>query len=79
MSLENLTLITNVFLVGLVPNEEGPGLVMQISYLGKRVFLCEICASGYTDEGTAIGCEGYCRTHKTCSPQITKKAVLKPE
>jgi hypothetical protein len=54
-------------------------MVMEISHLRRKVYLCEICASGYMDETTATGCEAYCRTHKTSSPQLTKKAVLKPE
>ena len=58
---------------------ERVALVMEISYLGKRVFLCEVCASGYVDQGTASDCEDYCRVHKSCSLQITRKAVLRPE
>jgi hypothetical protein len=55
------------------------GLVMQISYLGKRVFLCEECAHGYEDEGTANECEEYCKVHGKTSPQLTRRAALKPE
>jgi hypothetical protein len=55
------------------------GLVMQISYLGKRVYLCEICAHGYTDETTANDCESYCKIHGNPSAHITKRAALNPE
>jgi len=54
-------------------------LVMEISYIGKRVFLCEICACGYKEQSMARDCEDYCRAHKNSSLQITKKAVLRPE
>jgi hypothetical protein len=54
-------------------------VVMEISYIGKRVYLCEICASGYTEQTTASDCEEYCRAHKNSSMQITKKAVVRPE
>ena len=53
-------------------------MVMEISYLGKKVFLCEVCGFGYIDETTASVCEGYCRTHNSWSLAITKKAVVKP-
>ena len=61
------------------PLGESSYMVMQISYLGRKVYLCEICASGYSDQSTAAGCEGYCRTHTTCSPELRRRAVLKPE
>jgi hypothetical protein len=60
-------------------NQGGPRLVLVISYLQKIVYLCEICGSGYADQATANSCENYCRTHKNCSPQMTKKAVLRPQ
>jgi hypothetical protein len=53
-------------------------MVMEISYLGKKVFLCEVCGFGYVQQTTARGCEDYCRTHRSWSAAITKKAVLKP-
>lgn len=58
---------------------ERVALVMEISYLGKKVFLCEVCAFGYVERSTASDCEDYCRAHKGCSLQITRKAVLRPE
>ena len=74
----DLTLITNVR-VRLIRPFGDLLMVMEISYLGRKRYLCEICASGYVDQVTAVECEGYCRTHKTNSPVITKRAVLKPE
>ncbi len=43
------------------------------------VYLCEICSFGYADRETARSCENFCRTHNSCSFEITKKAVYKPE
>ena len=54
-------------------------MVLKISYLQKIVYLCEICASGYSDESMANSCESFCKTHKSPSSQITRKAVVKPE
>jgi rubrerythrin len=54
-------------------------LVLKISYLQRTVYLCEICGFGYADDTTANSCEIYCRAHKSCSLQITKKAVLRPQ
>src|SRR3990170_3420050 len=54
-------------------------LVLAISYLQKTVYLCEICGFGYADEATANSCENFCREHKSCSLQIAKKAVVRPE
>jgi len=68
----SFTLITNV-------SVRNSPMVMQISYLGRRVYLCEICASGYSDQTTANSCESYCRTHTTCSRELKKRAILKPE
>lgn len=43
------------------------------------IFLCEECGLGYDNEATARECEAYCRTHQSCSLQITAKAVYRPE
>jgi hypothetical protein len=42
------------------------------------VFQCELCGFGYQDLDTAERCEEYCNTHGSCSPEITKKAIYKP-
>jgi hypothetical protein len=46
---------------------------------GRTVFLCDICGVGYVDRETAQECEDYCRTHNSCSIEITEKAVYHPE
>lgn len=68
------------FVLGIHVFEEGKSpVVLAISHLGKTVHLCEICGFGYADEASANSCENFCREHKSCSLQITKKAVLRPE
>ena len=52
---------------------------MEISYIGKRVYLCEVCGFGYVEEITANGCEEYCRSHKSSSAQISKRAAVIPQ
>jgi hypothetical protein len=54
-------------------------MVMEISYLGKRVFLCEFCGFGYAEEPIAVQCENYCRTHGDASSATIKRAVLRPQ
>ncbi|UCG36072.1 MAG: hypothetical protein JSV64_05440 [Candidatus Bathyarchaeota archaeon] len=44
----------------------------------KTLFLCEECGLGYVDRETAQMCEDWCRKTATCSLEITKKAVYKP-
>lgn len=47
---------------------------------GRRdVFLCEECDLGYADRATAQACEAYCKTHASCSMEITAKAVYAPQ
>lgn len=40
-----------------------------------EILLCEECGLGYADRVTAEACEAYCRTHQSCSLEITAKAV----
>ena len=40
-----------------------------------EIFVCEECGLGYADRGTAEACEAYCRSHQSCSIEITAKAV----
>jgi hypothetical protein len=42
------------------------------------VFQCEVCGLGYKDLDTAERCEEYCNAHGSCSLEITKKAIYKP-
>lgn len=44
----------------------------------KPVYVCGECGFGYADAETALMCEQYCKKHKSCSPEITKKAVYRP-
>ena len=44
----------------------------------KPVYVCGECGFGYKDAKTALTCEQYCKEHKSCSPEITKKAVYRP-
>ena len=39
------------------------------------VYVCEECEFGYKDKEWAEKCEAWCRTHKSCSLEITKRAV----
>ncbi len=39
------------------------------------VFLCEECGLGYADRSSAEACEDYCRSHQSCSIEITAKAI----
>ncbi len=50
-----------------------------IQHKGKTVYLCEVCGFGYASPETASSCENFCKTHNSCSFEITKKAVFKPE
>jgi hypothetical protein len=50
-------------------------MVKSISF-GKGVaFQCEECGFKYLDEETAGRCEDFCKTHKSCSIQITRNAL----
>ncbi len=46
---------------------------------GGTVFLCETCGFGYNDPETAVRCESFCEKHNSCSVEITRKAVYRPE
>jgi hypothetical protein len=43
----------------------------------REVFLCEVCGFGYLDEETSQSCQDWCSSHRSCSIEITKKAVTK--
>jgi len=38
-------------------------------------FYCEECGFAYRDKETAIECENWCKEHKSCNLEITKKAI----
>ncbi len=46
---------------------------------GSTVYLCEICGFGYRDAETGSSCKTFCEEHNSCSVEITKKAIYKPE
>jgi hypothetical protein len=45
----------------------------------KAVYICDACGMGYADPKTALQCEEFCKAHSSCSPEIAKKAVYRPE
>jgi len=45
----------------------------------QTVFTCEICGFGYADRKTADECKEWCRKTRTCSLEITSKAVYIPD
>lgn len=53
--------------------------MMPIQHQGKKIFLCEVCGFGYSDAETATSCENFCKAHNSCSFEITRKAVFRPE
>jgi len=53
-------------------------MVSEFKRKGEAVFVCEFCGFGYSDLDTAERCEEYCDTHGSCSLDITKKAIYKP-
>ncbi len=40
-----------------------------------RYYICEECQFAYSDGGTAKQCEDFCKKYKSCSLEITKKAI----
>lgn len=53
-------------------------MVSELERKSGTVFQCELCGFGYKDLDTAEQCEEYCDTHGSCSLEITKKAIYKP-
>jgi hypothetical protein len=45
----------------------------------EKIYYCNVCGYGYANEAVAKECEEYCKTHNSCSLQITAKAIRKPE
>ncbi|MFQ6135249.1 MAG: hypothetical protein ACE5KU_05485 [Nitrososphaerales archaeon] len=46
---------------------------------GRLIHLCDECGFGYLDKETAQACEDYCSKYNSCSFQITRQAVYRPE
>ena len=52
-------------------------MVKEIEKEGRKLFACEVCSFAYADKATADECEAFCKSHGSCSMEITKKAVAK--
>lgn len=50
-------------------------MVNRINKGGKEYYICEECGFAYRNNKTAKECEDYCKKYKSCSLEITKKAV----
>lgn len=50
-------------------------MVKRQQYKGKSLFRCEECNLLYNQGELALQCQAYCKKHKSCSLEITKKAV----
>ena len=50
-------------------------VVKREQYKGKTLYQCEACNFMYNQGELALQCEAYCKKHKSCSLEITKKAV----
>ena len=50
-------------------------MVKELLINNKTVYQCEACGLYYLDLETAKRCEERCRKMKSCSIEITKKAV----
>ncbi|MBI4147581.1 hypothetical protein HY494_02930 [Candidatus Woesearchaeota archaeon] len=50
-------------------------MVKKQQYKGKTLYRCEACNFLYNQEELALECEAHCRKHKSCSLEITEKAV----
>ena len=44
----------------------------------KPAYICSECSFGYADARLALLCEDFCKEHKSPSPEITKKAIIRP-
>ena len=54
-------------------------MVYEMNRKGQAVYQSELCLYGYRDLRTAERCEQYCATHESCSDEIMRKAIFKPE
>lgn len=50
-------------------------MVRVLKRNADSLYVCESCGFAYVDRSLARACEDYCRTHKSCSLEITKHAV----
>lgn len=54
-------------------------MVEKVRNGGLTVYTCELCGFGYGDLDTAERCEQYCHTHASCSPEIMRNAIYRPQ
>lgn len=52
-------------------------MVSTKSWNGKTVFECGECGFKYADIKIAEECEKFCKTHKSCNPTLTARALAK--
>ena len=50
-------------------------MVKEIEKNNRIYYICEECNFAYSDKDTAKKCEDYCKKYKSCSLEITKKAI----
>jgi len=52
-------------------------MVNEIKENNRTYYICEECNFAYSNKDTARECEAYCKKYKSCSLEITKKAIKK--
>lgn len=50
-------------------------MVKEILKNKTKYYICEECQFAYSDKDVAKQCEDYCKKYKSCSLEITKKAI----
>lgn len=45
----------------------------------KAIHICSECGLGFEDPKTALRCEVFCKENRSCSTEIAKKAVYRPD
>lgn len=57
-------------------SDAGPGgtMVQETVHEGEVLHACEECGFAYDERELAEACEAYCRTHRSCSVEITRLA-----
>lgn len=50
-------------------------MVKETNFKGREAFECEVCSFKYAERKVAEECEIFCRTHNSCSMEITKNAL----
>ena len=49
-------------------------MVRETIHQGETLHACEECGFAYVDQELAEACEAHCRTHRSCSVEITRHA-----